>query len=255
MRSDVRATQDDWEAHWGRYAESAAENPAQVMRHEIVARLLCEDAGKGGMRIFDFGSGQGDLLQKLLSLLPAARFVGAELSESGVAISRQKVPTATFLAADIFQAPPELTEFRDWATHAVCSEVLEHVDEPIAFLRCARDYLAPKARLIVTVPGGPMSDFDKHIGHRRHFDRAKIRSILEQSGFSVERIYLAGFPFFNLYRLLVIARGERLVRDAEAKSSGLAAFTMKLFRLLFHANLLDSPFGWQVVATARKVSA
>jgi hypothetical protein len=34
----------------------------------------------------------------------------------------------------------------------------------------------------------------------------------------------------------------------------LAMFAMKVFRVLFHANLLDSPFGWQVVATARKAS-
>jgi len=59
-------------------------------------------------------------------------------------------------------------------------------------------------------------------------------------------------------RPLVIARGQRLVRDVEstasAASSGPASFAMKLFRVLFHANLLDSPFGWQVIATARKPS-
>ena len=101
--------------------------------------------------------------------------------------------------ADIFAPPASLNEFTNWATHAVCSEVLEHVDDPVAFLKRARDYLAPGARLIVTVPGGPMSAFDRHIGHRQHFDRLKIRSMLEQAGYSVERTYLAGFPFFNLY--------------------------------------------------------
>lgn len=259
MPDPARASHDDWDAHWDRYAESAAANPAQEMRHEIIADLLREDAGKGEMRVFDLGSGQGDLLRKLRQLLPDARFVGAELSASGVAISRRKVPDATFFVADIFQPPPALEEFSGWATHAVCSEVLEHVDEPVAFLERAGRYLAPGARMVVTVPGGPISAFDREIGHRQHFNRAAIRSILEKAGFSFERIYLAGFPFFNLYRLLVIARGERLARDVEAtaggKSSGVAGFAMKLFRVLFHANLLDSPFGWQVVAVARKISS
>jgi trans-aconitate methyltransferase len=258
MPDQPRASQDDWDAHWDHYAESALENPAQRMRHEIVARLLCEDAGKGAMQLFDLGSGQGDLVQKLKPLLPNARFVGAELSESGVAISQRKVPDATFLVADIFEPPPALNDFANWATHAVCSEVLEHVDDPVAFLKRAQTYLAPGARLIVTVPGGPISAFDCHIGHRQHFDRRKIRSMLERAGYSVDRTYLAGFPFFNLYRLLVIARGRRLAQDVETKSagmsSGLASFVMKVFRVLFHANLLDSPFGWQVVATARKTS-
>jgi SAM-dependent methyltransferase len=259
MSSPARASEDDWDAHWERYAESAAENPAQAMRHEIIARLLREDAGKGAMRIFDLGSGQGDLIRKLEPLLPEARFVGAELSGSGVAISARKVPSAIFRTADILERPAALEEFAGWATHAVCSEVLEHVDDPAAFLKAADHYLAAGARLILTVPGGPMSAFDRHIGHRQHFDRSRMQSVVENAGYSIERVYLTGFPFFNLYRLLVIARGERLARDVETKASGsspgAARFAMKLFRVLFHANLLDSPFGWQVIATARKASS
>lgn len=258
MADRLRAAQDDWDAHWDHYAESASENPAQRMRQQFIARLLCENAGNHKMQILDLGSGQGDLIQKLVSLLPNAQFVGAELSESGVAISQRKAPAATFLVADIFNPPAELAAFANWATHAVCSEVLEHVDDPIAFLKRARNYLSPGARLIVTVPGGPMSAFDRHIGHRQHFDRGRIHSILEQAGYSVERTYLTGFPFFNLYRLLVMARGKRLAQDVETNAggvSGLAGLAMKLFQLLFHANFRDSPFGWQVIATARKTSS
>ena len=259
MPEELPASRDDWEAHWDHYAESAAQNPAQQMRHDIIARLLSDNRGNSPMRIFDLGSGQGDLAQKLASLFPEAEFAGAELSESGVAIARRKVPRATFLAADIFNPPPALKQFAGWATDAICSEVLEHVDDPVSFLKRAGEYLTADARLIVTVPGGPMSAFDRHIGHRQHFNRDKISSILEAAGYSVDRVYLAGFPFFNLYRLLVIARGERLAGDVESRSAeksfGLAGFAMKVFRVLFRANLLDSPFGWQVVATARKTSA
>ncbi len=258
MSDSPRPAQDDWEAHWDLYAESAGENPAQGMRHDIVARLLGDAGANRDARIFDLGSGQGDLLQKLASLFPNATLLGAELSESGVSISRRKVPKATFFVANIFQPPAGLNDFVGWATHAVCSEVLEHVDDPVSFLKQARNYLASEARLIVTVPGGPMSAFDRHIGHRQHFDRRKIRTILEQAEYAVDRVYLAGFPFFNLFRLLVIARGAVLARDIEMQSRGisasLASFMMKFFRLLFHGNLSDSPFGWQVVAVARKTT-
>jgi hypothetical protein len=103
-----------------------------------------------------------------------------------------------------------------------------------------------------------MSAFDRHIGHRQHFDRPGLRALLEQAGYAVERISLAGFPFFNLYRLLVVARGRRLAQDVETQASGTASgaasLMMKLFRLLFRFNLRDSPLGWQVVAVARKIS-
>lgn len=256
MSSENRSSPDDWDAHWDHYAASASQNPAQRMRHDLIVHLLCETAAHRAARVCDFGSGQGDLLQKLEVFLPDAKLLGVELSESGVVISQRKVPRATFIVANLFRPPPELDGYAGWATHAVCSEVLEHIDDPAAFLRLARHYLAPEAPLIVTVPGGPMSAFDRRIGHRQHFDRPKIRELLEESGYAVERVYLAGFPLFNLYRLLVIARGKRLAQDVESqsRSSWLASVIMKLFRVLFHANVLNSPFGWQIVAVARKTS-
>lgn len=248
----------DWHTHWQRYDDASSQNPAQRMRHEIVAHLLSKDAAGHPVHLFDIGSGQGDMLRKLIPLFPHAEFLGVELSESGVAISRHKAPAATFVAADLFQPPPTLAAYRNWASHAACSEVLEHVDDPAAFLRQARPYLADGARLIVTVPGGPMSEFDRVIGHRQHFTRESIRRVLEQAGFSVERVCLAGFPFFNLYRLTVIARGKKLAADVGDGERGaaakLAAWVMGVFRFLFRFNRLDSAFGWQVVAVARKVS-
>jgi len=65
----------------------------------------------------------------------------------------------------------------------------------------------------------------------------------------------AGFPFFNLYRMAVIARGKRLVTDVQSGSHGasnwLARAVMAIFRPLFSLNLLNSPWGWQTVAVAR----
>jgi len=259
MVEQLRATQDDWDAHWNQYAESATDNPAQRMRHRFIGRLLGEDRTTSPMRILDLGSGQGDLVAKLASLLRAAEFVGLELSASGVAISERKVPAAKFFVTDMFHPPPSLQVYSGWATHAICSEVLEHVDDPVGFLKQALPFLAEQGRLIITVPGGPMSAFDRHIGHRQHFTSAKIRAILERAGYGVDRIYRAGFPFFNLYRLLVTARGKRLAADVESgggrHSSRLASVAMRVFDFLFHANLLDSPFGWQLVATARKMPA
>lgn len=247
--------QDNWDQHWAHYAAAASRNPAQRMRHDIIVKLLGR-APAGSMRVLDIGSGQGDLLVKLHQVQPAAELVGFELSASGVEWSRRKLPAAKFVVADLFQPPDGLSAYAGWATDAVCSEVLEHVDSPVDFLRAARPYLADRARLVVTVPGGPMSAFDRHIGHRQHFTRQSIGRVLEAAGFTVESLYLSGFPFFNLYRCVVIARGERLAGDVHAGEGGfsarLANGMMAMFRVLFRLNLMNAPFGWQVVAVARK---
>jgi hypothetical protein len=79
--------------------------------------------------------------------------------------------------------------------------------------------------------------------------------VLADGGFTVERVLRAGFPFFNLYRGVVIARGERLASDVEGPTSFSASLAMAAFRFLFTFNLTDSPFGWQIVAVARKTAA
>src|SRR5207249_242260 len=113
--------------------------------------------------------GQGDFSRELKHLYPSAELVGIDLSETGVAIAKRKVPDAEFFVHDLTQPLALPERYRNWATHAVCSEVLEHIDDPVKALRNASECLAPGGRLVITVPGGPMSAFDRHIGHRGHF--------------------------------------------------------------------------------------
>lgn len=250
---------DNWDSHWDRYAVSANLNPAQHMRHALILCALAE-GGDVVERLLDVGSGQGDFLCTAAQAGVAATYAGLELSESGVRISRHKLPQAQILQVDLFNPSPESAAFEGWATAAVCSDVIEHVDDSVDFLHRLGRYLADGGKLVVTVPGGPMSAFDRHIGHRRHFSAQSLRQTLAEAGFAVEKVWLAGFPFFNLYRLLVILRGRRLIADVGSgnggdAASGLARMAMSAFGLLFKLNLRSSPFGWQIVAIARKAQA
>ena len=133
--------------------------------------------------------------------------------------------------------------------------MLEHVDDPAGLLRAAAAWMAPGCRLAVTVPGGPMSAFDRHIGHRRHFTPGSLAGLLAESGFAVDRADGAGFPFFNLYRMTVIARGRRLIADVEGGSGDIAPAAraaMRVFDNLFALNRSTGRLGWQVVAVAVK---
>jgi SAM-dependent methyltransferase len=249
---DEAAQRDDWDRHWVDYAEAAEQNPAQRYRRHIVFDLLA--LGDGPARILDVGSGQGDLAAELLRRHPNAELLGLEVSEAGIEISRRKAPGANFVQRDLTQPGEVEPEQRGWATHAVCSEVLEHVDEPRELIANAAAYMAPGCRLVVTVPGGPMSAFDRHIGHRRHFTPDELGALLSEAGFEVESASGAGFPFFNLYRSVVILRGRRLVEDVSGGGTGsesrLARAAMAAFRPLFRLNRLRGERGWQTVAVA-----
>ena len=147
--------------------------------------------------------------------------ISAEGIERAVRSAHARRLSADFAQRDLLQKAELDDDQRGRATFAVCSEVLEHVDQPEVLLRNAADYLAPGCRLVVTVPGGPRSAFDRHIGHRRHFTASRLRRLLEESGFEDVTVRRAGFPFFDLYRLVVIARGKRLIADVEESKSEL----------------------------------
>jgi SAM-dependent methyltransferase len=245
---------DEWDSHWAEFSSANERNPAQEYRRRLTLRLL---EGQGTPeRLLDVGSGNGEFLAEAASRWPDADLLGLELSQSAVAQAQSKVPAARFRACDLLRDPNPADGER-WATHAVCSEVLEHVDDPATLLENARKWLAPGCRIVVTVPGGPMSAFDRHIGHRRHFSADDLRELLAAAGLEPSYTGGAGFPFFNLYRAVVIARGERLIDDATQAAAGTPAGLvtragMAAFRPLFRLNLPRSRFGWQTVGVARE---
>lgn len=240
------------EQHWRRYAISTARNPAQSLRRRLIRRMIVGVAKIPGARIIDIGCGSGDLLQELRGIFPDAEFAGVDIAESGLAVSETKVPDVGFHVFDLNGDAPPPPAVENWADCAVCSEVLEHVDDPVKALGKIAICMKPGGRLAVTVPGGPMSAFDHHIGHHHHFTPDQLRELLEQAGFQVKSIAAAGFPTFNLYRLVVIARGRKLIDDVDGAPGWLARTAMGVFDVLLHFSLPHSPWGWQITAVADK---
>jgi trans-aconitate methyltransferase len=247
----ARPAQDDWDEHWNNYAAAAERNPAQRYRRNLALRLL-ERRGTPH-RLVDIGSGQGDFLLAASRRWPQARLVGLEASRRGNEIGRVKVPAGRFVDVDLTEDREPAQDLAGWATHAVCSEVLEHIDDPPTLLRHVRAYLGPGARLVVTVPGGSMSAFDVRIGHRRHYTPEDLAATFAEAGLRTAVVGRAGFPFFNLYRRLIIGRGERLAADVAATggSRRLAVqAAMLAFRPPLHASLPRSPWGVQIFGVA-----
>jgi SAM-dependent methyltransferase len=247
---------DDWETHWERYGAAARYSPANSYRYRLISNILSETPSA---RVLDVGSGQGELSIQLKKALPNAQIKGIEYSQSGVsravAAAKEAGLAIAFSQRDLLKAESIDPEDSHWADVAVCSEVLEHVDEPGVLLANAREYLAPGCRLIITVPGGPRTAFERHIGHRRHYTERALRDLLEESGLVVEEVYRAGFPFFNLYKLIVLLRGKALIADVdragEGSTSRLAELILAFFDFAARFNLRSSPFGWQLLAIAR----
>ncbi len=245
-----RARADDWDRHWLDFSATSEKAPATLYRRRLAFRLLAIDPRDTAARMLEIGSGTGSFAQEFCARLPHCRFLGVDLSRAGVELSARRVPSATFIQRDLLQPAQPAQQLGYRATHALCSEVLEHIDDPIRLLHRSAEYMAAGCKLVVTVPGGRRNAFDEHIGHRRHYTPAELRDLLERAGFTVERVYAAGFPFFNLYRIFTTMRGRRLIQDVSGQPSWLVRAGGPVFGALFHCNLIN-PWGWQTVAVAR----
>src|SRR5437870_172596 len=143
MHATKPVTTDDWDEHWEAYAATNALNPAQTYRQKLVFEMLGLEKSPGPVRLLDLGSGSGAFAAQVVSTRADAEVLGLDLSTSGVEMARRHVPRGTFFQQDFTRPMAIDPKFNGWATHAVCAEVLEHLDDPVAVLRNVRTLLAP----------------------------------------------------------------------------------------------------------------
>lgn len=247
------ANPDDWDHHWSVHNEAAAANPAQKYRFLRIDSLINGlNLKKDVIKVVDLGCGSGDLLHDLSVRRPNYVLAGIEPSLHGVTVAASKTRGVEFINSDITK-DAEANLVLSQSDVIVCTEVLEHLDEPELLLRSLADKVPRFSFLVLSVPGGPRSSFDRHIGHRRHFSKKRLENLLSDSGFTNIRVYRSGFPAFNIYKICVLMLGDRLIASSKeiavSKWAGIASY---FFERCMRYSLVDSFGGWQLFATCQK---
>ena len=148
----------------------------------------------GATRFYEVGVGTGSYTRAALTHLPGARGTAFDISPSSRKFTEWHA--GAFGVADrlevhlrdVVQDPPDPVEW------LVCVEVLEHLEDPVAFLRGLRGILAPGGQAFVTTAlNAPNAD---HIYLYRH--PQEVHDQLEGAGFTVEQYFcaMAGKPSF-----------------------------------------------------------
>jgi 2-polyprenyl-6-hydroxyphenyl methylase / 3-demethylubiquinone-9 3-methyltransferase len=123
-------------------------DPAFRRRALWIGQELASHAAGAPFRVLDIGCGRGFYLPLYAALNATA--TGVELDPVPRAMAEQR---ARETGATILAAQAEALPFPDASFEAVVmSEILEHLDEPVAALTEARRVLVPGGLLLVTVP-------------------------------------------------------------------------------------------------------
>ena len=136
--------------------------------------------------VLDLGSG-------ISPVVPVSRHsVYSDSSASAMRLLRSVVPGGNHVALDATALP-----FRDGSLElAVCSEVLEHIQEDELVLREIHRVLRPRGRLVLTVPIHPYyyTFDDAYVGHVRRYRREELSALLVRIGFTdITTRKVAGF--------------------------------------------------------------
>ena len=157
-------------------------------RVAVILRLIGENLPTS---VIELGCGDGRLLREVHARWPSLRLTGIDLSRAQIEANAANDPSIEWLAADLQQPVADRGE----SDVVIASEIIEHLDDAEAMLLNARRL---GRRLIVTTQSGPIRKTEESVGHRRHFDAASMRAILERTGWRPLRIWNEGFPFHDL---------------------------------------------------------
>jgi hypothetical protein len=96
------------------------------------------------------------------------------------------------------------SEFRRSVDALLLLDVLEHIEDDVGFLRAISNGFPNSRALIVTVPARAelWSNYDRHYGHFRRYNRATLATTLEAGGFTLRH---QRYFFQELYLPMLLA--------------------------------------------------
>lgn len=176
-------------------------------RNAFIAGRLRALGVEPANRFVDLGCGGGCVSAHLSAL--GLQVVGIDGHRGLLELAARRAPDATFWLHDLSVGVDALPEQRFDA--AGLFDVLEHLNEPAAVLREARNMVRRGGWVVGTVPSGMhfWSRTDEQAGHRTRYDADRLRTLLQSvRGCHVQEI----IAFHRLLGPLLRLRRVALVR-------------------------------------------
>jgi SAM-dependent methyltransferase len=236
----------DYDALWDGTWDAAADvGPGFRSRHGWLLRLLGVHGVTG--RLLEVGAGTGHFLRRAHERFPWLRLAAHEAAPRTVERLRA-LPWLDGIWEGDLTAPGLLPA--GGFHHIVCSEVLEHLDEPEAALDQLVGALRHGGRLFLTVPLRPdlWGRVDEAVGHRRRYRRGELAAACRARGLEIERDDATGFPFYNAYYRAVGARPPRTGKEPGLLTRALSPAVTAIFQA---ETRFSTPWGARGVVVAR----
>lgn len=144
-----------------------------------------------GDTVLELGAGIGNLSGRLMG--KKLRYVASEkdpLYLHSLHNRFLRTPNVDVQKIDPDQ-PAHFEPFAGAIETALCVNILEYSEDPAAVLASLRKTLQRGGNLLVLAPQGQslFGTVDQTLGHKRRFSESQLRQMIEQAGFTVERVH------------------------------------------------------------------
>lgn len=239
----------DYDALWdGAWKQAAAHGPGFRSRYDTLLWLMGSYGAAG--RFIEFGAGAGAFLPRVSARFPWLEVSAHEDSASALQ-ALQMVPGLHSVHTGKLDEHLDLERAFDVA---VCSEVLEHIEDDGAALDALIRHLRPGGRLYLSVPlrASLWTQVDAAVGHQRRYERGQLAGMCAARGLEVLADRATGFPLYNAYyRVLGRKTPAETARSAQ-RGLGARVVAGTLSRLFTAEARLSTPWGGRGFVAARR---
>ena len=201
-----------------------------VARRDVIQSFIKMQMPQGSTsKVLEIGCGVGGNVGLLSQ---SGQYRGIDMHKPAIDYCSEKYPQFEFQCTRVEDIPQEFSSNKFDSIYLL--DVLEHIDDQVAILKSAQNYLTPSGKILVTVPAFEFlwSPHDEFVHHVRRYTKAGLKKVLEDAGYNVERI-----SYFNsiLFPLALIQRlGMRLLnRKLSTHLSTPPAIVNWLFKVIF----------------------
>jgi len=201
----------------------------------------------------DIGCGHGAMLRQL-ALSTAWKVDGCDLNEA--ALGRISGHNGRLLRYNIHDRRPELAQFYDFL---LLFDVIEHIDDTRSFIDSAAYHLKPGGFVLVNVPALQTlySKYDTVTGHRRRYNRARLRAELMRGGLQVCSLRYWGMTLIPIavarkFYMMTMNEPSQVVQRGLEPPGALAILLLRQLESIERKIGVPQPVGTSLFAAARK---
>ncbi len=201
-----------------------------------------------GRRIVEVGAGIGTFTEHLLARAPGAEILAIEPADNNFPHLARR-----------FEGDPRVTARHgylddslepDAADSVVAVNVMEHVQDDVAFLRAAARALAPGGHVLLFVPALPalFGSLDRAFDHFRRYTKPVLRGRLEEAGLEPVEVRYMNLPGVAAWWL-----AGKILRRTTVKASDARTYDRWVVPWVRAVeSRISPPLGQSLLAVARK---